>query len=268
MKLYHFTRIEAFCKIWVSKKLRLSNNFNTNDLFEQRKAVPYFNTLCTSANYKNSFEAYNDFCKRYLKELSLYKQISFTMDYVTKEGQLKMEGWQSSLMWGQYAHNEQGVCIELDSELLGIDDKWRDEVKYKNIVPHLHFDNDTIVDSDESIEQFVNKNIKQIFFIKHRHWEHENEFRIIRRSTTDEYLSIENAIKAIYVFSVDGINSQIVESLVRSKVPLYALLLNDNKECNVDRVEMSRYRDAIEKKRPLMPSLDLTNVQALDLRKK
>lgn len=37
MKLYHYTSVESFCKIWLSKHLLLSEYKNVNDIFEKQK---------------------------------------------------------------------------------------------------------------------------------------------------------------------------------------------------------------------------------------
>ena len=78
MKLYHYTTIDAFLKIWVSNQLRFSKHNNTNDPFERRKA---YNLPINTPRFSYFIEKANEFDKIYSRILELYKQISFTKAY-------------------------------------------------------------------------------------------------------------------------------------------------------------------------------------------
>ena len=125
MKLYHFTTLESFTKIWVTKTLKFSVYKNLNDSFEVNKYI--------DALYPH-YESFDNF----YTILSKYKQISFAMDS-------DEEGYKSPMMWGHYAHNENGVCIELDSEKLKLEEEIiLGKVEYDYKVPFIPFDKSNI----------------------------------------------------------------------------------------------------------------------------
>ena len=130
MKLYHYTTIETFSKIWVSKQLRFSESKNTNDLFEKRKTWEFVCGILPNEGEKDVMEAFNTFGKKFSDILAKYRQISFSLDYKN------LRGCYSSMMWGQYAHNENGVCIEFDSEKMYFPPNvFKSKVKYTYDVP-------------------------------------------------------------------------------------------------------------------------------------
>lgn len=259
MKLYHFTSIDSFCKIWVSQKLRFSNNFSTNDIYEQRKSLPLVNKLFTTKRYSSVIEAYQAFDRLYTKELSHYKQISFTTDYFSDDERLTMYGWMSPMMWGQYAHNNSGVCIEIDSDKLILPKySYTNKVNYVDTIPKIKAGGEYFDLNQKMIKQYVANSINNIFYIKHKHWEHENEYRLIIRSKSDNYLSVKNAINAIYVFSASGIETEIIENMIQEKVPLYTLWLVDEEDgIWIDKIYMPQYRKAMSGIVPQMPKLKL-----------
>ena len=243
MKLYHYTTLDSFCKIWVSKKIRFSDSLKTNDLFEQRKGLPAFDKLYTTKKYHSILDAAKAFEKLYLEELSLYKQISFVMDYRDEEQNLICEGWQSSMMWGQYAHNQTGVCIEIDTKKLRTDNRrYENKIAYQEDMPLLPKE-DIFICSKNSIKEYIQANIDSIFFVKHKHWEHENEYRMIKRGYRDLYLSIKDAVTGVYVYSVQDINADIIEQLVPDDIKLYALWVEKRENCKViDKVDYRYYK--------------------------
>lgn len=255
MKLYHYTNIDSFSKIWVTKRLLFSDNFSTNDIFEQRKFSPLVKKIYSTQRYSSPFEAYKEFDKLYTNELSKYKQISFTTDYLSESNEILMKGWMSPMMWGQYAHNRNGVCIEIESNNLEIKrDMYQDRVTYTYNIPQLKIDDDFLILSSDTIKQYIASNLHDIFYIKHKHWEHENEYRIIKRTKLGSYLSIKNAITAVYVFSANTLETQIVEQLLQNSIDLYALWTeNDNGNILIDRVYMPQYRKAMNSVNGLAP---------------
>ena len=144
--------------------------------------------------------------------MSEYKQISFATD------SQKEEGYKSSMMWGQYAHNENGVCIEFDSDRLAkIKGAFYGKVRYTYSIPNIDFVEDAVLD-ENYLHRYFRKNRKMVFFTKHKHWEHENEYRIVSRG--EEFLPIEDAITKIYVFRKSEINTNVVERLVNGEVEI------------------------------------------------
>ena len=252
MKLYHYTTLDSFSKIWVSKAIRFSDSLKTNDLFEQRKGLPAFNQLYTMKKFHSILDAAKAFEKLYLKELSLYKQISFVMDYYDEAQNFICEGWQSSMMWGQYAHNQIGVCIEIDSEKLQIDKKrFEAKVDYRKDMPTLPQE-ERVICTKKFVKEYIQKNLDTIFFVKHNHWSHENEYRMVKRGEREMFLSIANAITNVYVYSVDDISAEIVNRLIPKDVKLYALWIEQRDEIKViDKVDFRRYKAIIEEKKVL-----------------
>ena len=249
MKLYHYTTVDAFCKIWVSQKIKFSDSFKTNDLFEQRKGLPAFGKLYTTKKFHSILDAAKAFDKLYSNELSMYKQISFVMDYQDKARNLICEGWQSSMMWGQYSHNQMGVCIEIDSEKLPIDkNRFESDVDYRENMPTLPHE-EHVIYTKKFIKEYIQKNIDIIFFVKHNHWENENEYRMIKRGGKEMFLSIANAITNVFVYSVDDISAEIVNNLIPENINLYALWIETKGDVKViDKVDYRRYKAIMEGK--------------------
>ena len=217
MKLYHYTTIDSFTKIWLSQRLLFSEYKNANDLFERSKV------LVGSDIYKVPNCHYNgndygvilseafDFFRSVLKE---YRQISFCKD--TEDG---CEGCLLPMMWGQYANNEKGVCMEFEKDKLPIikGKMMLHEVIYSDSIPAICFNGEVLL-SKKNIIQFIENNHISYFFTKHKNWEQENEFRIVSRSF--EYLSITDAVNAIYVLEPDSLETKLVKTLVGGKIPI------------------------------------------------
>jgi hypothetical protein len=126
-------------------------------------------------------------------------------------------GCLSPMMWGQYADNGNGVCIELDFEKLKFFNKeiwaniWADKIKYLPNHPEVKVNANIIKDSSKHLD-FIKSHKREIFFKKHKHWRNENEYRII--SNTAKYLKISNAIVRVYVPSNNGHSSYVVRKIV------------------------------------------------------
>lgn len=216
MRLYHYTNIESFKKIWNSKKLLFSTYRNTNDMFERMKAWRLISGIVPSDGDNSSISAvWESFGKKFSDILKNYKQISLTMDYKTEPG------YASPMMWGQYARDDEGngVCMELDSEKLKLTNKMNaDKIKYMDRMPLITFNDPNVYMDEKYLKKYVETNIDQIFFTKHIHWEHENEYRIV--SETEKALSISDAIERVYIFSRHDDNAKIVDNTIRGEVPI------------------------------------------------
>lgn len=243
MKLYHYTTLNSFCKIWASKCIRFSDSQKTNDLFEQRKGLPVIKTLYSQKRFKSIIEAAKAFDKLYQQELFLFKQISFVMDFKDDEHNIIYEGWQSSMMWGQYAHNQDGVCIEIDLDKIPKDShRLESPIDYREEMPLLPQE-DSIICTKSAIKGYIRKNVNTIFFVKHKHWEHENEYRMIKRGSGEMFLSIKDAITNIYVYSVNDISAEVVSNLVSLDINLYALWVEYQGDHKIiDKVDYRRYK--------------------------
>ena len=114
MKLYHYTKKSSFEKIWNSKTLKFSSSRKTNDIFEKSKIISVPN--CPPGFLDKSGKS--SFIKDFYDILFSYNQISLTMDYSETE-----KGYTSPMMWGHYGNYLKGVCIELDSNKLDLNNK-------------------------------------------------------------------------------------------------------------------------------------------------
>ena len=181
-------------------------------MFEKRKSWQIVRGIIPSEE-RQCFEiAYEEFANTFLEVLANYKQISFSTDYKD------MLGWQSPIMWGLYAHNGNGVCIEFDSDKISLPKGvYKSKVKYTRHVPVIKFNEQSIMD-ETFLECFVKKNRSALFFTKHKHWEYENEYRVI--SNQHSFLSIDGAIERVYVYDSQNINTRVVEQLNNDDVPI------------------------------------------------
>ncbi len=206
MKLYHYTSVKNFKKIWESKSLKFSDSKKTNDIFEKRKMIQVY-SVTFPKEYEPNSKGF-PFIKHFFDILFGYRQISLCMDY----GQ-DLKGYASPMMWGQYANSSKGVCIELDSDKLDLDNShiWSDKVDYLEQVREIVFDN-CVFQNDNDINRFIEERISDIFFKKHYHWKNENEYRII--SNKEEFLSIKDAITAIYVPKDTGYAFRVVDKMI------------------------------------------------------
>ena len=151
-----------------------------------------------------------------IEELDRYRQVSFCFDYSKK-----MPGYASPMMWGQYARSknkegfwQDGVCLALDSEKLvrPTSPFYERKVIYSdNVKPP--FVRGVDFTHEDAAERFVMKNKFQLFFNKHRHWEHEREYRFV--SKTAKEIGIADAIIGIYVLYTDDSTLDRIEQVVK-----------------------------------------------------
>lgn len=118
MKLYHYTSVSSFSKIWQSKTLRFSEGKGTNDYFERHKVITADNGKLIYNGEKTTIEVIQHNINVIFEEINKYKQISLCRDYSNG-----LRGYASPMMWGQYARYkddngvwQDGVCIELDEK--------------------------------------------------------------------------------------------------------------------------------------------------------
>ena len=183
--------------IWAKKRLKFAPLTGVNDMKEMELSISHENPqllpmLFAMHDVRNS-----------------YKQISFTMDFDTS-----IKGYASPLIWGVYGDKNKGVCIELDYEKLNLPSSYFcDIVEYTNNTNHwIKISNDVV--SVTSLKSFIREHQKELFFLKDKCWEYENEYRII--SDSDEYLDISNAITAVYVADLDGLAFEIVDAMLKN----------------------------------------------------
>lgn len=196
-KVYHTTSLNSFMLIWAKKRLKFAPITGLNDMLEAALSISH-----ESPQLLPMLFAMQDVRKA-------YKQISFTMDFDSS-----IKGYASPLIWGVYGDKNNGVCIELDFDKLKLPVNYfcdivgyDDTTKYKIEIPE-----DVV--TVNSLKSFIRAHQKELFFVKDKCWEHENEYRII--SDVDEYLDIADAITSVYVANLDGMAFEIVDELLKN----------------------------------------------------
>lgn len=197
--LYHFTTLDSFLKIWATQKLLLSSRKRMNDSAEQEEIL-------------SGVRNYADFLA-YGYAIEEYKQLSLSYN---ERRNMHLD----PLMWGIYANNNKGVCIELDPAKLDIDNNTyiSDIIEYTNYIPNCpRLPYGKPYQSIDEAVKFVEQHIHDIYFRKYYEWQFESEYRIISKKKS--FLDITGAISNVYIFNmdiadyniVDGLNSQLPE---------------------------------------------------------
>ena len=187
-RLYHFTTVEAAFKIIQSGKLRFGKQYRMNDLLESNK-IAFEHVLSEEA-----MEQYNSFFAE--EEMHRYQQISFTQD--KDFGDKTYLGFDLHTMWGLYAKRGFGVCLVFDKDKLKLEEgDYAREVEYYDMVPTnygFHYKSRT------GIKAEIWRRRDEIFFLKRKEWEYEQEYRVIRRASSesdDEYLDIADSLSFV-----------------------------------------------------------------------
>lgn len=192
-KLYHFTSFGTALKIIESNCLRFGRLSNMNDLHENDK-------LCYVDDKKQNLDNFSSETLDALHdEIYKYRQISFSMD--RKDG--KKEGFDLHQMWGNYADKGNGVCLVFDKKELEKNNDIQN-ITHRGIIYDETQKLDSFIVSKSSNPNDVKKEVAQhlqnLFFHKRREWEHEQEYRFIRRcpnNEREEYLHLDHALKFI-----------------------------------------------------------------------
>ena len=252
MKLYHYTTLENFFSIWESKVLRFSYSKNTNDYFEREKAFVY--DCGKFAENKNvwGYLSFGKIRKLVSKELDKYRQVSFCLNY--SKG---LPGYASPMMWGQYARSrkrkrkwQDGVCIELDYDLLEKPDVlfFEHKIRYTEKIktPYLHKVNFT---RQNAADRFVTKFKNLLFFTKHKHWEHEREYRFVSKYESE--IGIANAIKGIYILGLNETVISKIEEVVKDDSLINFLFATGVDERHLESFNLREYRELIDEMRQI-----------------
>ena len=211
MKLYHYTTFTNFCSIWIQQKLKFSKWTNCNDVYEREKSYHFSQQSKEYNGKKYPSGVLQKFSQEVFKEVEQYQQISFCIG--TKE----CKGYASPMMWGQYAKDYQrsGVCIEIDSSKINYPKGYnifKNKVAYRKDIPSTHVCG-VNAELGNAAQLFVIKNRNNLFFTKHWHWKHENEYRLISKECHE--IDISNAITRVYVLGEDIITLQAVKNIVQ-----------------------------------------------------
>lgn len=247
MTLYHYTTLDNFFSIWELKVLRFSYSKNTNDYFEREKTYVFCQDTFTYKGKSLDRTCFKEFRQSIGEELDKYRQVSFCFDYSRK-----MPGYASPMMWGQYARSKKGkrkwqdgVCLALDSDKLirPTSPFFERKVNYSdNVKPP--FVRDIDFTRKDAAERFVMKNKYQLFFNKHRHWEHEREYRFV--SKTAKEIGIADAIIGVYVLYTDDSTLDRIEEVVKNDKIINLVRTEGIKCINLSAINLWDIRDMQE----------------------
>ena len=185
--LFHYTSLESFKKILEDLTLLPSSFERLNDMNEGN-----VHNMNLSQNFMVMYNT-----DKYIKERC--RIICFSQNYDIKG--FGQEGTNHPAMWAHYADNSNGVCIVIDKETFISKNKEIFEnhfYKFEDIEYNLfNTPDDEKIDFEAETEQeFIEKNWKPLFFLKHKDWENEDEHRLFIMDY-DGKLSIDGCIKYI-----------------------------------------------------------------------
>lgn len=187
-KLYHFTSFDAACNIIESRKLRFGKMFKMNDIIESGRI--HFGRIFTNDLPDKDLFAED--------EMQRYQQISFIQDRVRDD--FEYLGFDLHAMWGLYADRGYGACLVFDKNKLRLEEgDYARDVEYGNFIPSAYgFRNK----SKLGLRSEIWRRRDEIFFWKRKEWEHEQEYRVIRRAKNvadDEYLDVSDALSFVII---------------------------------------------------------------------
>lgn len=194
-KLYHFTTLEKALKIIDSNRLRFGRLSNMNDIHEADKI------MFVDADGHSIDKFPSDVLDALHNEVYSYRQISLTAE----DEEVDKDGFDLHQMWGLYADKGEGVCLVFDRKEL---EKGCDIAKVRHERVKYDEDIESFVISDsqspEAVIEDVRDRIPEIFFHKRKEWEHEQEYRLIKRcqnAIEEEYLLLGHALKFVILSS-------------------------------------------------------------------
>lgn len=196
-KLYHFTSFDTALKIIETNRLKFGRLNNMNDIHENDKL------MFADANGQGIDEFPSDVLDTLYDEIYKYRQISLTAD--SEKGD--KDGFDLHQMWGLYADKGEGVCLVFDKDELEKNYEMvnihKGRVKY-NKTQELESFVVSLSLHPETIPAEVKSQISKIFFHKRKEWEHEQEYRLMKRcpnSVREEYLYLGHALKFVILTS-------------------------------------------------------------------
>lgn len=205
--LFHYTSLEATCKIIESNNLKLGSLSRTNDPLEFCKFYDYELIGNLSGKEISKIRQEEEQAKAASRILCFCHDIIFHSDDKNKEYPLTIKetdqticsnylykGWGKVRMWAQYADNHRGVCMVFDKdELLAEFEK----LKNDGITTHherINYSNDF---SKLDNRRFKGNEINYLFQ-KCEDFRDENEYRFCTIGTKQEVsFDFGNSLKAI-----------------------------------------------------------------------
>lgn len=197
--LYHYTKFDTARIIIDTMELKYSELRYTNDACENAKVI--YNNSCPGCNENCDLEKIEN-------EVYLYRQLSLSEDKMV----FGRRGFDLQQMWGLYANKGFGVCLVFDKSEF-IDSLPSSCVPGSvSYIDNLTADTMTQISNNNDITTYVNESAKNIFFIKRKEWEHEQEYRIICKvdgtERINEFHNFQNSLKYVVLFNSKSQNSK------------------------------------------------------------
>lgn len=183
--LYHYTTFESAVKIITSKTMLFSKIERLNDINESSG----YSILYSNASEEDK--------NRYDLLLRNFKQISLTTDIENRKG------FNIPAMWGHYASRGSGVCLVFDRVKFQSDFKlpkyYCNKVEYKEYkdLSAICYDKEKY----SNIDDFVRKNVDDIFLVKTPDWKYEQEFRLITINSELNSIDISNVLVGVILYN-------------------------------------------------------------------
>lgn len=203
MKLYHFTSVNSFLRIWSNQSLKFAEAKNVNDILEASIGVSTPIHSGMRINKVNSFH----------KVLSEYKQISFS-----KSGGLN-SGCFSTMMWSHYGDKGNGICLEIESDLLNLPEPpivFEGDIQYVDYYPAFKY-LPMECNTKKEMYEYVERNPISYFFTKTKDWEGESEYRIISRKRS--FLCIKDALTRVIIYRWNMPDYDVLDSIIPKGFP-------------------------------------------------
>ena len=232
---------DELLKIIFIEDFKLKNNnyiIDNNLLYKYKKIDINLLKLISNNNNKvnnirlSNFNYFNDPADPLIKlNKEAFKAIEkYTNDI--KIYSLSSE-YNNFLMWSHYSNEHKGICIAYDISNIN---------EYNNIIlKKVRYTNSVILGDYEHIFDNYALNLEShfisLFYLKHKNWQYENEYRIIA-DTKEEYIYLP--IKAIY-FGMNASDDDIklIKSLVKDDtVKFYKMKPDKNNLFNLIREEI------------------------------
>ena len=223
--LYHYTSAESFFKILESASLKSSDFSRLNDLNEGNLRNGDMTDACLDISVREAL------CKRGFL-------LCFTENY--EQDGILSTGINHPRMWAQYADNNNGVCIAIhkakfldeNAEILNGRFYMLKKVDYRSCLSFK------FKKSNEA-EDFLQKNWREILYVKHNDWKQENETRFFGLNLPDKFLSIENSVAFVCLSSAflknDDNMNRLIGNIVSPNSKFYHKLVPHSfAECLVD----------------------------------
>ncbi|ANN64348.1 hypothetical protein SZ47_04615 [Brachyspira hyodysenteriae] len=227
---------DELLKIIFIEDFKLKNNnyiIDNNLLYKYKKIDINLLKLISNNNNKvnnirlSNFNYFNDPADPLIK---LNKEAFEAIEEYTNDIKIYSlsSEYNNFLMWSHYANEHKGICVAYDISNIN---------EYNNmILKKVRYTNSVVLGEYEHIFDNYALNLESyfisLFYLKHKNWQYENEYRIIA-NTKEEYIYLP--IKAIYF----GMNSsdddiKLIKSLVKDDtIKFYKMKSDENNLFNL-----------------------------------